>query len=275
MNLLAHLFDPAMFGEAYMRNTLLTGTLVATLAGLVGVFVVLRGITFAAHALTQVGFAGAAGAVLIGVDPLLGLLVFALGGAIAMGLLGARETGRDVTTALVLAAALGIGALFLTLNTTFATEAFSLLFGSIVGISSAQVVETTLCVLACLLVLGLLYRPLVFATVSPRTALARGVPVRLIGVAFLVVVGVAAAVTVPVSGTLLIFSLMVGPAATAAHLTARLPVALGLSVVLGLGATWGGISLAYTTGWPVGFFIAVLVTTFYLAARLVISPRHG
>ena len=262
-----------MFGQSYMQNALATGTIVAILAGLVGFFVVLRGVSFAAHSLAQIGFAGAAGAVLIGVDPLLGLALFAVGGGVGMGLLGAHDHDRDVTTALILVASLGVGALFLTLNTSYATAAFSLLFGTIVGISRAQVWETLALAAACLVALAALYRPLLLSSVSPEVAAARGVPPRLLNVLFLVVVGVAAAVTVPVAGTLLIFSLMVGPAAAAVRL-ARTPVtALLVSVALGLAATWLGIGLAYATGWPVGFFITALVTVFYVVTRFM-RPRH-
>ena len=262
-----------MFGQEYMRNALATGMIVAILAGLVGFFVVLRGVSFAAHSLAQIGFAGAAGAVLIGVDPLLGLALFAIGGGVGMGLLGARDHDRDVTTALILVASLGVGALFLTLNTSYATAAFSLLFGTIVGISRAQVWETLALAAACLMALAALYRPLLLSSVSPDVAAARGVPPRLLNVLFLVVVGVAAAATVPVAGTLLIFSLMVGPAAAAVRLTRTPATALLVSVALGLAATWLGIGLAYATGWPVGFFITAIVTVFYVVTRFM-RPRH-
>ena len=281
MDLLTHVLDPGMFTQPFMQNALLTGTIVAILAGLVGFFVVLRGVSFAAHSVSQVGFAGAAGAVLIGVDPLWGLVVFAVAGALGIGALGAREHERDVVTALILVAALGLGALFLTLNDTYATAAFTLLFGSIVGIDRAQVWETGLLALGCLLALAALYRPLLFMSVSPESAAARGVPVRLVGLLFLVVVGIATAVAVPVVGTLLIFSLTVGPAATAAHLARRPLVAMSLAVGLGVAATWLGIALAYDTGWPVGFFISALTGLEYFGARLarlLLSPRmarHG
>ena len=265
-----------MLSQPFMQNALLAGSIVAVLAGLVGFFVVLRGVSFAAHSLAQMGFAGAAGAVLIGVDPLWGLVVFATAGALGIGMLGAREHGRDVTTALLLVAALGLGALFLALNTSYATEAFSLLFGSIVGISRAEVATTAALAVCCLVALAVLYRPLLFSTVSPDSAAARGVPIRLVSVLFLVVVGLTAAVTVPVAGTLLIFALMVGPAAAAIHLTAQPVAALLVAVGLALVAMWTGIVLAYNTGWPIGFFIVVLVTIFYLGARLCAAPlRRG
>jgi len=276
MDLLTHALDPGMVTQPFMQNALLTGTIVAILSGLVGFFVVLRGVSFAAHALGQVGFAGAAGAVLIGVDPLWGLVVFAVAGALGIGALGAREHGRDGATALILVAALGLGALFLTLNNTYATAAFTLLFGSIVGISRSQVWETGALALPCLAALATLYRPLLFASVSPEVAAARGAPVRVLGLLFLVVVSVAVAVAVPVVGTLLIFSLTVGPAAAALRLARRPPVAMVLAVGLAVAATWIGIALAYDTGWPVGFFISAIVGLEYFGARLtrpLLSPR--
>lgn len=274
MELLSHLIDPAMFAQPFMQNALLVGTIAALLAGVVGVFVVLRGVSFAAHSLAQMGFAGAAGAVLIGADPLWGLVVFAVGGAVGLGLLGTQAHGRDTSTALILVAALGTGALFLALNTSYATAAFSLLFGAIVGVSRAQVWQTGLLALGCLLALAALYRPLLLASVAPELAAARGVPLRLVSVLFLIVVGVAAAITVPTVGTLLIFSLIVGPAGAAVHLTQRPGAVLLLSVGFGLVATWLGIALAYDTGWPVGFFISAIVALLYCGARLA-GPRRA
>jgi zinc/manganese transport system permease protein len=266
------LIQADMFSQPYMQNALLTGSIAAVLAGLVGFFVVLRGMSFAAHALGQIGFAGAAGAVLIGVDPLWGLVVFAVGGALGLGLLGVREHGRDATTALMLVAALGLGALFIALNNTYATAAFTLLFGTIVGVSRAEVWQTGVLALGCLVGLAVLYRPLLLATVDVDMAAARGVPVRLVGIVFLVVVGVAAAVTIPTVGTLLIFSLMVGPAAAASAVARRPVVALGLAAVLSLLATWIGVITAYDTGWPIGFLISAVVTVIYLGAR-GLGPR--
>ncbi len=261
-----------MFTQPFMQNALLTGSIAAVLAGLVGFFVVLRGVSFAAHALGQIGFAGAAGAVLIGVAPLWGLVVFALGGALGLGALGAREHGRDATTALVLAAALGLGALFIALNGTYATGAFALLFGSMVGVSRAEVWQTFLMSLGCVFGLVALYRPLLLTSVDAEMATARGVPVRLVGILFLVVVGVATAITIPTVGTLLIFSLMVGPAAAGSVLASRPAAALGLAVVLSLLAVWVGLVVAYDTGWPIGFIISAAVTVEYLGARLA-GPR--
>ena len=261
-----------MFSQPFMQNALVTGTIVAVLAGVVGFFVVLRGLSFAAHALAQIGFAGAAGAVLIGIAPIWGLVVFAVGGAVSMGMLGTREHGRDVTTALILVAALGTGALFLSLNDSYASAAFSLLFGSIVGISREMVWQTGILSLACLIALGTLYRPLLLTTVHYELAQARGVPTAAIGIVFLIVVGVATAVTVPTVGTLLIFSLMIGPAAAATYLASTPWKAVLAAIGIAEATTWIGIVVAYDTGWPVGFLISALVSAAYFAARML-APR--
>jgi zinc/manganese transport system permease protein len=264
-----------MFQEPYMQNAFVTGTVVAVTASVVGFFVVLRGLSFAAHSLAQIGFAGAAGAVLLGVDPLLGLVAFAVAGAVSMGMLSTEEHGRDVTTALILVFALGTGALFLTLNNAFATAAFSLLFGSIVGISRDMVWQTIVLSVACVVSLAILYRPLLLATVNADLARARGVPVSGVGIAFLIVVAVAAAVTVPTVGTLLIFSLMIGPAASAMYLAGTPWRAMIMAIALSVAATWIGIIAAYDSGAPVGFLISATVSAVYFGARLVAPARRG
>lgn len=270
---MTRIFDPAMLALPYMQNAFAAATIVALLAGFLGFFVVVRGASFAAHAYAQMGFAGAAGAVLVGVDPLLGLVAFAVGGAALNGLIGDRAHNHDVSTALLMVAALGTGALFLVLNNTFATAAFSLLFGSIVGVSRVQVAEVAVLASGCALALAFIYRPLLFVTVNREAARARGVPAFAIGVAFSTLLAVSAAIAVPTVGTLLIFSLLVGPAATATRL-ARAPLAaIALAMALAVGVTWAGIVAAYDTGWPVGFFITGFVMLAYLAARAFARPR--
>jgi zinc/manganese transport system permease protein len=229
---------------------------------------VLRGASFAAHALSQVGFAGAAGAVLLGIAPLWGVLVFTLLGSAGIGALGERVARRDAVTALVMTAALGTGALLLVLNRTYATAGYSLLFGTIVGISRGEVVATALLALATLAFLAVIYRPLVFASVSPDAAGARGVPLRRLEVAFLGCLAVAAAATVSTVGTLLVFALLVAPPAAAMALTDRPLYAIGAAVALDLVCCWSGIALAYWTGLPVGFWIALLAAFCFAAARL-------
>jgi zinc/manganese transport system permease protein len=180
---------------------------------------VIRGSAFVAHALPKAGFAGAAGSVLTGINPLHGLAVFALGGALMIEA-GSRRKRHDVVTALTLVAALGTGALFLSLTNRYATGAYVLLFGQVVGISAGQIRDTAILGFVSLAAIALLYRPLLLASVSPEIAQSRGVPVRLLDTGFLLVVGLVTAVTVPVVGAILTFSLLVGPMAAGGYLAA-------------------------------------------------------
>ncbi len=252
--------------QPYLQNALCGGLIVALLGALVGYFVVVRGAAFATHALSQIGFAGAAGAVLLGVPPLLGLIAFALLGALGLGALSSRSRSSDVVTALVLVCSLGTGALFLALQRGYASDAFSLLFGTIVGVDRLQVLVTALAAVVAAAALLTIARPLLYATVAREPARSAGVPVRPLEGGFLAIVALAAAVTVPIVGTLLVFSLTIGPAAAAARLCRSPSAAVILAAAFGAGAVVAGIALAYETDWPVGFFIATLVLLEYLAA---------
>jgi zinc/manganese transport system permease protein len=257
----------------FMRNALLTGTIVAVLAGAVGYFIVLRGQSFTAHTLSQVGFPGAAAGVLIHTSPLAGLLAFCVGSALGIGLAGRDlDTGRRSEAAIVgtiLAFALGLGLLFFRLYSGSAQGIYAFLFGTILGISDTAVLTSAVMAAACLLVLAAIARPLLFASVDADVALARGVPVRALSIAFLVLVAAAVAQAVQVVGTLLIFALLVAPAAAAQQLTNRPWLGLWLSVFLSLAFTWAGLTIAYFTIYPVGFFITTLAFGTYLVIRLV------
>ncbi len=257
-----------MIALPYMQNAFIAGALVSIVAGVIGFFVVLRGASFATHALAQIGFAGAAGAVLIGAEPVWGLLAFSLLGAGGMGVLSARGSARDAITALVMTAALGTGALFLVLNRTYATDAFSLLFGTIVGISRTQVAATAGLAVLCMLAVTLIYRPLLFATVNTEAARARGIPMQFLSIVFLACIAIAATTTIPTVGTLLIFALMVAPPAAAMLLTDRPVRAIALGILLNLLCCWSGIALAFSTGLPVGFLIASFAALVYIGVRV-------
>ncbi len=259
--------------HAYVQNALAAGLLVALLSASVGYFVVLRGAAFATHALAQIGFAGAAGAVLLGVNPLGGLIAFAVIGALGLGTASARSRTSDVVTALVLVAALGTGALFLALAHSYAGNVYALLFGTILGVSRSDVLAVAIATGAIVLTLAILARPLLFATTARETAQTRGVPVVRLDIAFLVLVGLAAAVTVPIVGTLLIYSLAIGPAAAATRLCARPAATVALAFFFAALAVVVGIALAYVTDWPVGFFIAVTTALEYLVARIYANHR--
>jgi len=264
-----------MFEYDFMRTAFMAGGLVAIVAGSVGFFLVLRNLTFAGHALSHVGFAGATGSVLIGTSPLWGLLVLTLVAAIAMGLLGERLRGRDVAVGIILSLALGFGVLFLYLYSTHATQATAILFGNVLGVSLETMWALLVLTAVSLCALAAISRPLLFATLAPELAEAKGVSLRLMSVLVLVIVAVAVAEAAQVVGVLLVFALMVGPAAAALRLTSRVGWGVGLAVLLALAETWLGIALAYNTDWPTTFWIVTLSCTVYFisAARRWVSLR--
>lgn len=252
----------------FMRNAFAASGVVAVVSGLVGYFLVLRGQTFAGHALAHVGFTGATGAVLIGVAPLWGLVLMTVLAGLGMGLMGERIAQRDVAIGIVLALSLGLGLLFLHFYTAFAAQATALLFGNVLAVDPATV--WTLLGLGVLAVAALaaISRPLLFASLQPELAEAKGVSLRLFSVLFLAIVALATAECAQIVGVLLVFSLMVGPAAAAQLLTGRIGAGLLLSVALALAEAWLGIALAFWTDWPSSFWIAALSAAAYLAAVL-------
>lgn len=261
----------------FMQNAFLAGTLVALLAGVAGYFVVLRGQSFVAHTLSQVGFPGAAAGVLVHVSPVAGLIAFCVAAALGIGWRGrdleAGNRGEAAAVGSVLAFSLGLGLLFFRLYAGSVEGIYSFLFGSILGITDRDVLLTLLVTAACLGILALIGRPLVFASVDPDVAEAKGVPVRALAVAFLVVLALAVAVAVQIVGTLLIFALLVAPGAAALQLTPRPWLGVLASVMLSLLVTWFGLTLAYYSVFPVGFFITSLAFGAYLGARGVRAVR--
>lgn len=248
-----------LFAYHFMQNAFLAGTFIALIAGAVGYFMVLRGQSFAGHTLANVGFAGAAGAVLLGWSPVVGMLVFCIGAALGIGMLGERHTqrqsGHGVAIGTIQTFALGLGLLFVHLSSSYAAGIYAILFGAVLGISDRDVKVIALTTVVTLAGLVVISRPLLFASVEPDVAEARGVPVRLLSNAFLVLLAFAVAQAVQVVGVLLIFALLVTPAAIAQQISARPAVAVGLSVFLALIFTWAGLAVAYFTPYPVGFFI--------------------
>ncbi|MGE0072444.1 MAG: metal ABC transporter permease, partial [Thiomonas sp.] len=224
----------------FMRHALAAGSAIALLSAAVGYFITLRRQAFAAHALSHVGFAGAAGAILLGASAYLGLFAFTLVSAVALALTAGHLRSRDVGIGMVLMFALGLGVLFLNLYTANAQAAMSILFGSIVGVTAAQAGLSLGVCLAGLAALAVLYRPLCFASFNPEGAQARGVKTRRLDLLFLLLVAVTVAIAVPVIGALLIFALLVGPAATAQTLSRSVGGGIALSMLLGLAITWGG-----------------------------------
>ncbi|MEJ0015119.1 MAG: metal ABC transporter permease [Acetobacteraceae bacterium] len=255
-----------MFTYDFMQNAFAAAGIVAVVSGLVGYFLVLRGQTFAGHALSHVGFAGATGAVLVGVAPLWGLLGMTLAAGIGMGLLGERLQQRDVAIGVVLSMSLGLGLLFLNFFTASATQATSLLFGNILAIDAATVWTLLALGVVAVAALAAIARPLLFASLQPELAEAKGVDLRLVSVLFLAIVALAVAQCAQIVGVLLVFALMVGPAAAAQRLVTRFWSGIVLSAVLALGEAWAGLALAYLTDWPTSFWITLLSGGVYLAA---------
>jgi len=251
----------------FMRHALLAGGIAAILCGAVGYFVVLRGLSFATDTLTHVGFAGASGAVVIGVSPVLGLLGLTATMAVALGALEQRLRGRDVVIGMILVLSLGLGLLFLRLYRGYSNETYALLFGGILALGVRDIVVVAIGAVIALAALAWLFRPLLFASLDDELAQARGVPVRIVSVAFMLVLAVAVSAANQVIGALLAVALLIAPAATAQRLTRRPAVTLLLSVGIALAVTWTGLAIAYWQPYPVSFFITALSSLAYLSAR--------
>jgi len=273
----------ALLQHEIVQNAFLAGTIVAIVTAVMGYFVVLRAQAFAGEALSDIGFAGATGAAVLGFSSLLGMFFLTVLAGIGMGALGDRIRGRDVEIGMVLSFALGLGVLFLTIYSQFgsnATEGVGVLFGSILSVTRSDVLITLGSGIATLLLLAFLFRPLLFATIDPEVALARGVPVRLLSIVFLMLLGITTAETVLVVGVLLVLALLIAPAASALNVTHRPLVSISLSAVLGLIITWGGLILAFVgTGrqLPVGFYITALAALSYfvsLGVKRIRTPRR-
>ena len=266
-----------MFEYDFMRTAFVASGIAAVLAGTVGFFLVLRGQTFAGHALSHVGFTGATGAVLFGLSPFVGLVGFTLLTGVAMGLFGEKLAERDVAIGMMLSLALGLGLLFLHFYTSAATRAAALLFGNVLGVDSSALLSLFLLAVVSLVGLALIGRPLLFASLQPELAEARGVPLRFVSSAFLAIVAVAVAECAQIVGVLLVFTLMVGPAAAAQNVSRRLWAGLLLAAGLALADAWGGLTLAYYTDWPTSFWITALSGLVFLvsiACRSIASPME-
>jgi zinc/manganese transport system permease protein len=265
-----------MLSYEFMQHAFIAGTVVAVLAGVVGYFVVLRRLSFASEALAHGGFAGATGAVVLGQDVFLGLLAFtSLSGGL-MGLLGDRIRGRDVAIGGTLAFSLALGSLFLTLSTKFAGQAVNILFGNVLAISTNDLRFVAAFALVALCGLGAMYRPLLFASVDAEIADARGVPVRLLSVAFMVLLAITVSASVQVVGVLLIFALLILPAAAAQHVSAQPSHAIALAVVLAVACVWLGLCVGFYLPYPPSFFITAFAFITFLAVRtLVPGVAHG
>jgi zinc/manganese transport system permease protein len=266
-----------MFAYDFMQHAFAAATIVALVSAPVGYFLVLRGQTFAGHALSHVGFTGATGAVLIGVSPIWGLVLLTVICGIGMGMLGERLAHRDVAIGIVLAVALGFGLLFLHFYTAFAAQAASLLFGNVLAVDVPTIWILLALGIVSISALAAISRPLLFASVQPELAEARGVNLRLFSILFLAIAALATAECAQIVGVLLVFSLMIGPAAAAQRLTIRFGRGVMLSMILALAQAWIGIALAFYTDWPCSFWITALSALIYMLTfvptRRVFQPQ--
>jgi zinc/manganese transport system permease protein len=255
----------------FMRNALLAGTIVAVVAGVLGWFVVLRGETFTAHTLSVVGFPGAAGAVLAGVTPLAGLVLFCVLAALAIARLGHAATAERQADSAVIGAvqavAMALGFLFVGLYGGLLDGITQRLFGTVLGVTEQDVAALLITAVLALAALATVGRRLLLASVDAEVAAARGVPARALSTLFLVLLGLAVAEVSQITGSLLVFALLVTPAATAQLLTARPARGVALSVAIALAVTWLGMAVAYFTVYPIGFFVTALASATHLAAR--------
>jgi len=285
---LAAIIEPGFFSSSSVELALVVGALVAIVAGSVGVFTVIRGQSFAGEALGDIGATGGSSAYLAGIAPVWGFVGISVAAAGIMELIGIqRPRGRDLATGIVLGAGFGLAALFLYLGTTYGSTTgatVTILFGSIFALENSILpLVAAFGAIAFALIL-VLYRPLLMVSVSPELAAARRLPVRLVGGLYLLAMALAVALSAVTIGAILSTALLVGPAATALHLTRRPGRAIVGASLVGVGAMWLGILLAYDSyawpplhhGWPVSFFVVTLVLFAYLASRLLpgIRARH-
>lgn len=253
-----------LFSHQFLQYAFIAGTLIAIVCAIVGYFIVLRAQAFAAESLSCVGFTGATGAAVLGLSSLMGTFLFTILIALGFGIFSKRLKGRDIEVGMVLSFALGLGVLFLKLYTTNAAEAVGILFGSILSVTTNDLYISLVTGTVALVVLGIIFRPLLFSSIDPEVAQARGVPVQLLGIIFMVLIGITIAEAILVVGVLLVFALLIAPAATAQHMSNRPLMSILLSILLGLGFMWGGMFLGLLFHVPVSFFIAALASVTYL-----------
>jgi zinc/manganese transport system permease protein len=284
VSFLTAVFEPGFFGSAPVHVALLAGGVVAVVSGIVGTFTVMRGQSYAGHALADISVTGGSGSFLIGISPLWGFAGTSVVAAGIMDMIGIRRPrGRDLATGIVRGAGLGLAALFLywdTTRTATTGATVTILFGSMFTISSSIIPVMTAFSLAAVGIVTVLYRPLLLSSVSSDLAVVRGIPVRVAGALCLIAIALAVSLSAMTIGAILSTALLVGPAATALRLTSRPGLVMIWSALISLAATWLGILLAFDSfywppvrhGWPVSFFVVVLVLVFYLLAQLFSNP---
>lgn len=252
-----------MFGYEFMQQAFIASTFIAITAGLVGVFVVSRNMSFLSHTLSEIGFAGAAFGILIDISPLAGMILFTLISSIAVGSLSGEASRREASISAISSLFIGLGILFLSLSAQSSSYATNILFGSIVGISSQEVKQLMLLALFVIFIFIIFYKPLAFDSFDHIGAQAAGLKTRLLSIAFLVTLALSVSIGAQIVGSLLVFVLLTLPAATAKYLVHSVPKMILVSVGLSLAGVWLGLYLAFITNWPVTFFISTFEVLAY------------
>ncbi len=250
-----------------MQHAFIAGTMAAILAGIVGYFAIIRHLAFAAHALGHIGFAGAAGALLFGMTPIVGQFILTVFAAFGISLLGERISKSDMAIGIILSFCLGLGTLFLYLYHGFAGQASVILFGNLLGVSNQDLKLMFWLMLISLIALSFISRPLFFSSLEPELAEAKGISPFTIGLFFIVIMAIAVTLASQVVGVILVFTLLVGPAAIAIQCTRYFWSGMIVSVLISIGIVWLGISLSYFTDWPISFWISALTFVFYLLSK--------
>lgn len=270
-------FDPDWLGTLtapFMTNAFLAGICIALAAGIMGYFIIARHCTFAAHALAHIGLPGATGAVLLGLPVSAGLGVFALGGALVIGALGKKASQREIATGTVLAFATGMGLFFARLSSSASQQMQSILFGSILTITTGQVVGFAVFDVLLLAILAIIYRPLLFSSLDEQVAQAKGVPISLMSICFMAIMAGVVTIAVPAVGTLLVFALVITPAATANIITRSPLSAMVAATVICLISIWGGLVASAMFPAPPSFIIVTISTVFWAIAKAIETTKR-
>lgn len=257
-------FISTLFSYDFMVHAFIAGTIAAILAGVVGYFVVLRNLSFAAHALGHIGFAGACGALLVGLTPIVGQFILTLLAAIGIGALGERISKNDMVIGIILSFCLGLGSLFLYFYSGYAGLASIILFGNLFGVADSDIQLMFWLMVGSMLALSIIAKPLLFSSLEPELAEAKGISLFWMSVAFVVIMAIAVTLASQVVGVILIFTLVIGPAAIAIEWTRHFWSGIIFSVLLAVAIVWMGIVLAFYTDWPISFWISALVLFAYL-----------
>jgi zinc/manganese transport system permease protein len=263
-----------IFSYEFMQHALIAGTIAAILAGIVGYYVLIRQLAFAAHALGHIGFAGASGALLLSLTPMLGQFILTIFAALTMGLLGEKISKSDMAIGIILCFCLGLGSLFLYFYNGYAGGATIILFGNLLGVSKQDLYWMLFLMVASLFFLGLISKRLLFSSLEPELAEAKGISLFWMNMLFILIMAVAVTLTSQVVGIILVFTLLIGPAAISIQWTRRFWAGITTSVLLAVLIVWTGIYLSFVSDWPISFWISTIVFIFYSFTKLAVSQIH-